>query len=307
MPAIEEWLSRSWRDYRARWGALMGVLGLGSALTLLGVFLPLAAGGLGHLFGLPPAPTWIAAGSVATLVGLWLSTWTQAAATRAAMLDETAAASLSEGWRGTPRFAWALTLVLLASGGGFFLLLLPGLLLTVLLFAAPFEAATGESEGFDALERSWARVRPRFGATATRLFVAWLAAAAPAWIPYVGWLIAPLWAPFGLVACARLAADLAAAEPAPERPSGLRAATVVLGLIFLGGGTAASLSAYRLTMRMASVLSSGGALPSEAMARSMLAVLQGQGSEAEKQVVYQYAVSLATAAAAPPPNRPSDP
>lgn len=245
LPCKKEWLAASWADYRRRWPALMAVLALGGLATAAAVFLPLIPAGLTAYFGAgSPWVIWGAASLVSLLGGLWLSTWTQAAAIRAAGRDEGPGDALRRGWRQTPAFAAVLSLVTLAAGGGFVLLIVPGLALSVLLFFAPFYQLDGEDLGLGAVELSFARVKPLLGEVSTRLLLAGLIAWMPSRIPYVGWLIGPLWAPFGLTACARLAADLRTLRPAPERPS-LGRAVGVLSFILMSALFAASWGATR--------------------------------------------------------------
>lgn len=239
MPSFSDWLKASWEEYRRRWPVLMGVAGLTGAATLAGGFLPLLPAAVLTLGGFgSPWAVWGAASLAALCAALWLSTWGQAALTRAALSDDPAAACLSRGWALTASFGWVFTLILLAVAGGWYLLILPGILLSVLLFPAPLIVADGEAVGVEALALSWARVRPRFGAVALRLAAAGLIAAAPGWLPYIGWLVAMLWSPIGLVLLARLGRDLRAADPAPERPRWMGAAVAGLSLVFVLGTAA---------------------------------------------------------------------
>ncbi|MBI3564268.1 MAG: hypothetical protein HY079_03620, partial [Elusimicrobia bacterium] len=246
MPAFSDWVKASWEDYRRRWLVLLGVAGITGAATLAGAFLPLLPALILSLAGVGPAwAVWGLGALGALLAALWLSTWGQAAMTRAALTDESAAACLKEGWALTGAFGWAFTLIVLAVAGGWCLLILPGLLLSVLLFSAPLIVADGEARGVAALALSWARVRPRLATVALRVAAAGLIAAAPGWLPHVGWLIAMFWTPIGLVLLARLARDLRAAEPAPETPRWMGAAVTVLALVFVGGTTLAGWAAAR--------------------------------------------------------------
>lgn len=305
LPDISDWLRASWADYRRRWSALMAVLAAGGIATLFGVLLPLVPAGILTVAGVgSPWLVWGAASAAALLAGLWLSTWAQAASVRAASTDEDAASALAAGWRQTVAFGWVLTLAMLAIGGGFLLLLLPGLLLSSLLVFAPFYQLGGEGEGLGALELSYARARPHLGPVGLRLFVAWIVAVVPSWIPWVGWLLGPLWAPFGLVALARLAADLKTLSPAPERPKlgpavmGLSAALVLAMLVGVYGAATTARNLYR------SYASGGLTLkaPDPETAQALLAALQGKGTPEDQRKAFEYAVSLSsTALAAPAP------
>ncbi|MEK7234891.1 MAG: hypothetical protein AAB268_13835 [Elusimicrobiota bacterium] len=299
LPGLGEWLAASWADYRRRWLPLMSVLVLGGLATTAAVFLSLLPAGFAAYFAIgSPWVIWGGAAMVALLVGLWLSTWTQAAAIRAASNDDGAGAALRGGWRQTPAFAWALSLVMLAVGGGFVLLIVPGLILSVLLFFAPLYQMADEDQGMGAVELSFARVRPVFGAVCVRLFLTGLIAGLPSWIPYVGWLIGPLWAPFGLVACVRLAQDLKALTPAPARPP-LTAAVSALSFVFLVAMFAVSWGAVRGARALYESHASGRLeleAPDAGTAQAMLAVLQGQGTDADKMSSATYVLSLSSAA-----------
>jgi MFS family permease len=247
MPSFADWIKASWADYRRRWAVLLGVAGTSGACALLGGFLPFVPAGLLTAAGVGPAwAVWGLASLVAVLVVLWASTWAQAAVTRAALTDDAAAACLKRGWAMTGAFGWVLTLTMLAVAGGWVLLIVPGLLLSVLFFLAPMIVASGEATGLPAMALSWGRVKPRFGLVATRIVAAGLIAAAPGWLPYIGWLIAMFWTPFGLVLVARLEKDLRAADPTPAVPSGLGAAIAALSLIFIFGTAAAAFTANHL-------------------------------------------------------------
>ncbi len=303
LPSVGEWLSASWRDYKRVWARLMIVLAAGSVVTIGAAMLPFIPAAAAIYFG--AAPAWAAlagAWSLALLVGLLASTWVQAAAMRAAIFDETAAESLRAGWRQTLAFAWVLSLVMLAAGGGFFLLLVPGLLITVLLFFAPFYQLAGEDEGMGAVELSFARVRPALGAVAGRLLLAALIVWLPSRIPYIGWLIGMLWAPFGLVACARLAADLKALTPAPERPR-LLVPVAALSLLFVVAGGAATWTVVRGASAVYSSYAAGTlAVPAldAATAQSLLAVIQGRGTEEDARRSTSFVISLSSAVSAAP-------
>ena len=303
LPSIEDWLSASWGDYRRRWMALMSVIALGGLATATGVLLPLFPAGLAAFFHAgSPWLIWGAASFISLLAGLYLSTWAQAAALRAASRDESASEALRRGWGQTPAFAWVLSLAMAAAGGGFVLFLVPGMILSVLLFFAPFYQISGEDLGMGAVELSFARVKPVFGAVSTRLFLIGLIAWLPSWIPYVGWLIGPLWAPFAFVACARLADDLKASSPAPERPS-LGVAVGALSVVLVAATFVSSWAATRGAMALYDSYASGRLelkAPDAETAQAILAVLQGKGSDEDKLRSATYVLSLSSAAAAAP-------
>ena len=295
---MADWLSASWTDFRRRWGVLMAVLAVGGLATAAGAMMPLLPAAVATALG--AGSLWLAWGvslSAALLIGLWLSTWGQVALVRAAAADEGAADALAAGWRQTPAFAWVLSLVLLAAGGGFMLLIIPGLLLSVLLFFAPFYQLSGESEGMAALELSFARVTPYLGPVCLRLTLAFVIAAAPSWIPWIGWLIGPLWAPFGLVACARLAADLKTLTPAPEKKPWLGPAVVALSAVFLLAFGAISWAAALRVQALRRSYASGELMrnmPDEQTSRSILAALQGKGSDEDTQRALNYALDVSS-------------
>ena len=302
LPSIQDWLAASWADYRRRWLALMAVLAVGFMATLAGLLLPFIPAALAVALG--AGSPWVMLGaaylaSILAVVGL--STWAQAAAMRAASNDEGPGAALRGGWRQTPAFAWVLSLAMLAAGGGFVLLIVPGLILSVLLFFAPFYQMSGEDRGMGAVELSFARVRPFFGAVSGRLALLALSAWLFSRIPYVGWLIGPLWAAFGLVACARLADDLRSLRPAPERPR-LGAAVGALSFVLVVAMFAVSLAATRAALTLYDSYASGGLAlkaPDAETAQALLAVLQGTGTDEDRRRSTTYVLSLSSAAAAP--------
>jgi len=303
LPSVESWLSASWDDYRRRFWPLMAVLAVGGLVTAFFVFLPLAPAGLAAFLGLgSPWLIWGAASAFALLAGLWFSTWAQAAAMLAAATDSGADKALREGWRLTPAFAWVLSLVLLAVCGGFAVLILPGMILSVLLFFAPFYQLGGEEKGLGAVELSFARVRPQFGAVAGRLATLALLVWVPSFIPYVGWLLSPLWAPFGIVAAARLAADLRALAPEPARPS-LGPAIAALSLVFVVTSFSIAYFAARGAAAMYAAYASGEmALPAPdaSTSQSLISLLRGQGSDEDVQRSLTYVIALSSAAGKAP-------
>ena len=303
LPSVEAWLSASWSDYRRRFWPLMAVLAVGGLVTAFFVFLPLGPAALAAYLGAgSPRLIWGAAFAFALLAGLWFSTWAQAAVMLAASTDAGADRALREGWRLTPAFAWVLSLVLLAVCGGFALLILPGLILTVLLFFTPFYQLSGEESGLGAVELSFARVKPFFGAVSARLALLVAIAWIPAFIPYVGWLLSPLWAPFALTAGARLAADLRELAPEPARPS-LGPAIAALSLVFVVMSVSITYVAARGAAAMYAAYASGETAlqaPDPATSQSLLSVLQGRGSDEDVQRSLTYVIALSSAAGKAP-------
>ena len=293
MPSLKDWLRASWNDFIRRWPTLMAVAGVGAAATMLGVFLPLLAAGLAALMGVEALSAFGLGGSVALAVGFWLSTWTQAAVLRAALTEEGASEVLSRSWAMTTPFAWVLSLFLLAVGGGFFLLVLPGVLLGMLFFFGPYYQMSGEAEGLRSLELSWARVRPRMGETGWRLSLAGLLTMAPGWIPYIGWLIAPFWTPFGIVASARLARDLRDAAP-EARPPRLAALVAGLSLVCVLGAGVSCWGGLRTYHKLRDGALSGKLFASgldEETGHALIAVLSGKASEEQRQKAFSYVVA----------------
>jgi hypothetical protein len=290
MSSFSDWLQGSWEDFRRRWGVLLAVAGLGGAATLLAGFLPLLFGAAASLAGLAYAPAvWIASVAAALIGALWVSTWAQAALMRAAATDEPVGACLERAWGRTGPFAEVLCLVLLAVVGGYFLLFLPGLILSVLLFAAPFSAVLGEAEGFRALGLSWARVWPRLGAVALRLFAAGVLTAAPGYIPYVGWVVMLFWAPFGVAALARLAADLRKADPAAEPPRWIGTAVGGLSAVALVGCLAGSVALAWVVKAAVQEISGPGGYASRVhpeTAQALLDAFAHQAPDDEKRKLY---------------------
>ena len=287
MPSFGDWLTASWRDFRRRWAVLLAVAGLGGGATLLAGFLPFVPAALATLFGVGPAwAVWGSAAAVSLTGILWLSTWAQAALMRAALTDEKAGECLSRAWGQTGAFAWVLSLAMLAIAGGYFLLVVPGLILSVLLFAAPFCQISGEAEGARALGLSWARVKPHFGAVALRMLAATALTAAPGWIPYVGWIVMMFWAPFAFVALARLDLDLRAAEPDAAPPEWMGKAVAGLSAAFVLGTVLACVLAVRAATAALETFNAPGGLASRVRpetAQALLAAFSGQGTDDENR------------------------
>lgn len=237
MSSVEAWVGRSWERFKRRWWVLLAVSGVGGAATLLGLFVPAAAGMLASGLGRWPAwAVWAAAGGAGFLAALWLSTWAQAAAMEAAAGDKDVWPCLADGWAKTGAFAWTLSLVLLATGGGFFLLLLPGLWLSPLLFWAPFIHVTEGVSGLEALEASWRRVSGRWWAVCGRLAVAGAVPFAAGLVPLVGWLLGLVAGPLSLVMLAELAEELRRLDPGEASPAPrLGPAVAALAALFLAG------------------------------------------------------------------------
>lgn len=281
----------------------MTVLALTGLATAAAVLIPALPAAAASVAGAAPAwLIWTAASLLSLAGGLWFSTWGQAAALRAAACDARPGEAMGWGWGRTAGFAWVLSLALLAVGGGLVLLIVPGLWLGAAFFFAPYYQLEDEASGLAALELSFARVRPVFGAVAWRLVLLGLIVWLPSRIPYLGWLLAPLWAPFGLVASARLAADLRTLAPAPERP-GLLAPVAALSLLFVSAGGFASWTAARAGLRLYDSYASGRLslpAPDAATAQSVLAVLQGQGTEEDSRRSLNFVLELSSAAAVAP-------
>ena len=246
MPPVYAWLRASWDEYRVRWTVLIAVLGAGGIATLLAGFVPMVPALILTMLGVSPAwMVWGTASLISVLAVLWLSTWAQAAVVRAAMTDETAMNSMTRAWPQTDSFGWVLTLSVVAIAGGGVLFLIPGLILSVGLFVAPMIVISEDIRGLRALAVSWARVKPFFMATSLRLFVLGLIALLPGRIPYVGWIIAMFWAPFGFIAAARLSKDLKAASPNPSEPGWMGGAVALLSFALIAGTAAAGYAAWR--------------------------------------------------------------
>jgi hypothetical protein len=290
MPSFGDWLKASWGDFRRRWAVLLAVAGAGGGATLAAGFLPFVPAALATLFGVGPAwAVWGSASVVSLTAVLWLSTWAQAAMMRAALTDETTRECLTAAWGQTEAFAWVLTLALLAVAGGYVLFIIPGLILSVMLFAAPFCQISGEAKGTRALGLSWARVKPHFGEVALRLFAATALTAAPGWIPYVGWIIMMFWAPFSFIAMARLDKDLRAAEPEAAPPDWMGAAVGGLGAVLIIGTAAAAFVGVRLASAAARDFNSPGGLASRVRpekAQAFVDAYMTQGSDEQKKKAF---------------------
>ncbi len=302
MPSFGDWLIASWEDYRRVWGRLMAVIGAAGAASLAAAAFPMAVAAV--LAFLRVGPPWLVLGGgflAALCAAFWMSTWGQAAALRAARFDESASESLSRAWAQTTSFGWVVTLTCLAVGGAFALFVIPGLFLSGLLFFAPYYEVSGEAAGVEALGLSWARVSARPGPAALRLLTAGLLAWLPGLVPVIGWLLAMLWAPFGLVATSRLAEDLRAASPDARPPSWLAGLVAALSAFLIVALAAASLALGvwlpRALPRMSSLAS--GAMASgmdPAAGQALLAVLNGDATSDQKRRAYAFAVTASSAA-----------
>lgn len=310
MPSFKDWLKASWTDFRSRWTVLFTVLGLSGAATLVGCILPFGPAALAAAIGAGPAwAVWGPAAAVAALAALWLSTWAQAAVMRAALTEEPAGECLKRAWAQTPEFAWVLSLTLLSVAGGYVLLVLPGLFLSIVFAPAPFFLMMGDSRGMRALGASWARVLPRLGSVALRVMAAGLIAALPAKIPYLGWLIALLWTPFGAVALARLSRDLRDADPDPKIPSWLGGAVAALSFVFLAGTALAAVLAVRIVVPLARSIGGGDASSARGLdadtGNAMIAELTGKATPEQQKKILELlttvSVSTAGVPALPPP------
>lgn len=275
MPGFEAWLSASWSDFVRRWWAMAAAGGAGAAASLLAAVLPFVPAPFLQLAGVSPWVAWGAPAAVALLGLLWFSAWAQAAVIRAAVADEPFGETLSRSWAQALPLAWTLSLMLIVTGGGLFLLILPGLFLFGLFALAPVIEVSGEARGWAALERSAGRVLAAPGAAFARLTAAALVCALPSWIPWVGWLAAPLMAPFWVCATARLDADLRAARPDAAAPKGLAPVAAGLVVVFLFGAVAAGWGAWKAALALRELVLSGGLSPEDA-AKAM-DLLRGAG------------------------------
>ncbi|HEX4047546.1 MAG TPA: hypothetical protein VH309_06910 [Elusimicrobiota bacterium] len=303
MPSFADWLKASWGDFRRRWTVLLAVAGAGGGATLAAGFLPFLPAVLATLFGVGPAwAVWGSASIVSICAVLWLSTWAQAALMRAALTEETARECLALAWGQAGAFGWVLSLALLAVVGGYFLLIVPGMILSVLLFSAPFCQISGEAQGARALGLSWARVKPHFGEVALRLFAATALTAAPGWIPYAGWIIMLFWAPFSFVAMARLDKDLRAAEPEAAAPGWMGGAIAGLTAVVLLGTVAASFVALKLVTAEVRDFNRPGGLASRVRpetAQALLDAFSGQATDDQKKKAYEDLLAELRTPAAP--------
>lgn len=284
MPSFGDWLKASWGDFRRRWAVLLAVAGAGGGATLAAGFLPFIPASLATLFGVGPAwAVWGSAAAVSIAAILWLSTWAQAAMMRAALTGETTRECLTLAWGQTEAFAWVLTLALVAVAGGYLLFIIPGLVLSVMLFAAPFCQISGEAQGARALGLSWARVKPHFWEVALRLFAATALTAAPGWIPYVGWIVMLFWAPFSFIAMARLDKDLRAAEPDAAAPGWMGAAIGGLSAVFIIAMAASSFVAVRLGTAAVRDFNAPGGLAERVRPETAQAVVDAYASQASDE------------------------
>jgi hypothetical protein len=234
MPGFEAWLSASWADFRRRWWTTMAAGGLAGAASLVGGALALLLAPLLQLSGALAAPAaWALGGALSLLTLTVLSAWAQAAVILAITGEDGPMECLARARAMTLPLAWTLSLMAVLVGGGLAFLLLPGLAAFALLSLAPVIEARAEASGWGALERSAARIAADPGVALPRLAAAVALCALPSWIPYLGWILGPLLAPFWFSATARLDADLRAARPDPAPVPGLRVVGILFALAFV--------------------------------------------------------------------------
>ena len=201
LPDIGPTFSEAWRLFTDRFWLLMAVGGTGAAGSMLAGFLPLLAALL--FVGLTPSLViWCLAIVVALSAVLWGASWTQVAMIEA-VLDPQIKPSWGEcyrvSWSKVLAFSWVCILFFVLICGGFFFFLAPGVFLGIALVFAPVAVVAEGSDGMASLYRSMDLVRGRWGPVALRLFLGGVAGALPGMVPYVGWLLGGLAAPFSMV------------------------------------------------------------------------------------------------------------
>ncbi len=225
LPDIGRTFSEARRLFADRFALLLAVGGTGAAGCMLALFLPLLAALLLTGF-MPSIVMWSAASVVAVSAVLWGASWMQAAMIEA-VLDPQIKPSWTEcyrvSWPKVAGFSWVCILFFVLVCGGFFFFLAPGVFLGVALVFAPVIAVADGIGGMGALTRSMDLVRGRWSPVALRLVLGGLAGAAPGMVPYVGWLLGGLAAPFSMVWAVVVYKDLCALPPKGDAPAGWRA------------------------------------------------------------------------------------
>ena len=286
MSPLSRWLSDSWDDFARRWTDLMLVTAVGGIAAAAAAVVPLVPALLLALARVAsPWAIWGPALFLALLAALWVSTWGQAALMRAAARDEKAFETLRVSWSTTGRFAWVTTLFLVAVGGAFVLFIVPGLFLAAALMPGLFYELDGEAEGLDSLSLAWGRFRAAPLEVLWRTALAFVLAALPSLVPWIGWLLGPLAAPFALVAAARLAAELKTLTPAPEKPRLLGPAIFFFSGMLVLSSAASAWIMYNAFFAARELIASGQFGPDEARRALEWALSQSSSSETYKALL----------------------
>jgi hypothetical protein len=231
-----ELLERSFQRFKRVGWPLLGIGGVGAALTLASVMLPLCAASLYWAFSSGPSPLcWFLAGLVGVSAALWLTSWAQAAMVEAALDVSGEPVTVSRcyraSWPKVGAFSWVCVLFFCAAAGGLFLLVVPGVFVGVAWAFAPVVVVAEGVGGPKALARSFGYVRGRWLAVFLRLLLLGALTSAVSAIPVVGALAGAVAAPFVLLATVVLYEDLRRTAPsAPPAGDGWLLACL-LGLV----------------------------------------------------------------------------
>jgi hypothetical protein len=306
LPGVGPTFTEVWRLFADRFWLLMAIGGTGAAACMLAVFLPLLAALL--VTGLTPSIfIWSAAVLVALSALLWGASWTQVALIEA-VLDSQIKPSWIEcyrvSWPKVVGFSWACILFFVLVSGGFFFFLAPGIFLGVALVFAPLAVVAEGTDGTAAQGRSLDLVRGRWGPVALRLCIGGLAAAIPGMVPYIGWLLGGLAAPFSMVSAVVIYHNLRALTPKGPAPEGWKArlpfalaAAGLLVMAWMGVQTAAAIK-ENLPNLQAQFQQMKDHPPSPEKAQQALALLENNDYAAAYQLLQpstSTAVSLSVA------------
>ncbi len=238
--SLGQWLELSWQRYKDRLWEQLTIGGLGSAAGLAAALLPAALPAFWwSLRGGVPIAVWIAAGLLSVSGVLWTMGWAQAAMAESALAPEKLGwrRAFSLSWPKVAAFSWVCILWFLVLCGGLFFFVVPAIVLGVSLAFAPLACVAESKAGFSALEASFSRVRGRWWSVLGRLALVGLALSAAAAVPWVGWILSALAAPFALIAAAALYEDLRRIAGPEGSPWPLRAWLLACagGLLILAG------------------------------------------------------------------------
>ncbi|MDE1977176.1 MAG: hypothetical protein KGL04_09625 [Elusimicrobia bacterium] len=240
LPDLPEFLSASWRLFKARWTVAIAITVLGAAASLAGAAVPfLCAVPLwGHV---PAVPLLALAALVAVFAFFWLSSWTPIAMFEAVLDDSPSAPDvwgcISKSRNKIVPFSWTYILFFLLIFSGFWLFAVPGLYLCAALSVATIACVAEGVSGLAAMEKSLYYVRGRWWPTFLRLIVIGLVGFIPSVIPVLGLVISALISPLPLAMVAVLYKDLRATREAqgpayaPNRRARLWLLSALLGLL----------------------------------------------------------------------------
>jgi len=198
---IRELLTRTWAVYKRRMKPLI-LIALATVLLPALAFAPFFGLGFVVALSFPGLKAGITAGAIllGVAAAIWVANWALSAFL-VAVIDERC--GVKEAFlRGKPKILghlWLATLTGIILTGAHLFFVIPGIILTVLFFAAPFVFMDEDVRGMDALLKSKAYVQGKWVAVAVRLLAVWFISLLLSTIPIVGQLAALFMVPFSVV------------------------------------------------------------------------------------------------------------